>query len=206
MRLTRTSAPAVTPVSLTDAKTHLRISNTKSDTTLTSLVAVAAELMDGREGILRRALITQSWRMTLDAFPAERGFRLPLPPLQTVDSIQYYDADNVLQTLATSEYVVIIDELFGRVELATTASWPSTYDRDDAVLVTFTAGYGATAAAVPEPLRHAMLLYVAELYSARGDAGGEGKIVLSGARSITPAEASMGRLLAPYKIREFPSC
>lgn len=195
MRLSLTSAPAGNPVSLTEAKAHLRISNTASDTLLGNLLTLATQHYDGRNGVLRRALVTQSWRMTLDNWPACRAFELPLPPLQSVESIQYYDADNALQTFASSNYVVITDDLFGRVELTPAASWPVAYDRDDAVQINFTAGYGAynaDPAAVPEGIRQAILLYVAELFAARGDES-----------PASPSEAARARLVAPYLIREF---
>jgi hypothetical protein len=56
--------------------------------------------------------------------------------------------------------------------------------------VTFVAGYG-DAAAVPAPIRQALLLMIGELYADRGDGESHG---------LSPAA---DRLLAPYKVREF---
>lgn len=201
MQLTLVSAPAETPVSVAEMKDHLRISNVKSDGFLSALLAATTQHLDGRTGVLRRAVVTQTWRVDFDRFPAGECFELPLPPLQSVTSVQYYDTDDVLQTFAADQYRVIATDLFGRVELVSGAAWPAAVaERSDAIRVTFVAGYGA-AVSVPDGIKHAIKLHVSDLFASRGDAAGESKIVLSGARAVTPSESARAALLAPYMIK-----
>lgn len=122
--------------------------------------------------------------MTLDAFPWPGGWqyleapavfpdphtiRLPKAPLQSVQSVEYYDLGGTLRTLATTVYDVDEDEDPGKVSLAMNQVWPVTRLRPGAVRINFTAGYGA-AAAVPETLKTAIKVATAWLYENRGEA------------------------------------
>lgn len=106
---------------------------------------------DGPNGRLGRALLTQSWRLVLDAFTPE--IRIPLPPVQSVTAITYVDAAGATQTLAPEAY-----RLAGET-IKPVTRWPSTAAVLDAVSITFVAGY-ATGAEVPQDLR-ALLIAVA---------------------------------------------
>jgi uncharacterized phiE125 gp8 family phage protein len=48
--------------------------------------------------------VTQTWELVLDAFTD--AILIPRGPVQSITSITYYDADEVLQTLATDQYVL----------------------------------------------------------------------------------------------------
>ena len=77
---------------------------------------------------------------------------MPLAPVTAIDSVSYFDAGNVQQTLDTGAYDLFADARGAYVTRRSGQSWPATFRRTDAVSVTFTAGYGA-AADVPEPIR-----------------------------------------------------
>jgi uncharacterized phiE125 gp8 family phage protein len=117
------------------------------------------------ESYTGRALRTQTWQASVEAFPR----RLWLPraaPLQAVSFVKYYDTSNVLQTLSASVYTV---PAFGEpawLELAYGQVWPSVYDRADAVRVEYDCGW-ADAAAVPPSLVQAVLLLVGHYYENR---------------------------------------
>ncbi len=160
-----TSAPAALPVTTDEAKAQLSIAHSDQDAFISRLVAAATAHLDGYAGVLGRALITQTWRQDFHSFAD--CLRLPLEPVQSVSSVTYYDSDNVLQTLATSFYNLHTDAIGPRIVLKPDQFWPSTYKRDDAVSVTFMAGYGADETAVPEGIRHAILMLVAHWYRNR---------------------------------------
>ena len=169
MYLVLNSAPAAKPVTVAEIKTHLRISHTADDSYLTAVAAAVADWIEGPAGHLRRAVVTQSWFARMAGFPLADRIRIPIPPLQAVQAVTYYDATNTLQTLSPSLYHVISPYGgAGGLILASTASWPATYDRPDAVSIEFTAGYGA-ASAVPGPIKQAALLIAGDLYANRGD-------------------------------------
>lgn len=211
-----TSGPAAD--FLTDERVyeHLRVPTSGSPAAPTdaSLIggyrdAVQAEL-DGPSGWLGRCLITQTLQMQLDAFPrwcgADRQHRrrvpgadapilLPCPPVQAVTSIAYVDADGASQTLDASKYT-LIDNGAWKSEIAPAYGqvWPTTRDVEAAVTVTWTAGYGDAAADVPEDIKSAGLLLVADLYENRS-----GQELGSG---LTENRAVM-RLLTKYRVQGF---
>ena len=165
MALTLVTGPAVEPVSLTEAKSHLRVDITDDDALITALITAARQMA---EEISRRALITQTWKYILDAWPKGDELTLPLPPLQSVASITYKDKDGNSATFSSGSYIVDADCEPGRVVLAYGATWPSTtlYPAG-AITVQFTAGYGDSASDVPQAIRQAMLLMIGHWYENR---------------------------------------
>ncbi|MDF1720521.1 MAG: head-tail connector protein [Minwuia sp.] len=196
-RLSRTVAPAAL-VSTADAKAFLRVEISDDDSLIDDLVAAAAEHLDGRRGMLGRALLTQTWAWTLDDFPCETwadpyaGIRVPLPPLQSVSSIKYLDGNGDSQTLGTSVYAVNTGSEPGVISLKKGQSWPSVQDVRDAVTITFIAGYGDTASSLPASLRLAALQLVSAWYDNRS------AVVIGTISSTLPM--AVERLIAPYKV------
>lgn len=168
--IVQTIAPAGEPVTLAEAKAWLRVDNTDEDVLIHALIEAARGYV---ETFTRRALLTQTWALKLDAFPADarwhdgkyrqskggfivgREIVLPKPPLQSVASITYVDTAGVTQTFATSNYHVDTAAQPGRVIIDDDADWPDTDVRPNAVTVTYVAGYG-TPSSVPQGLRVAL--------------------------------------------------
>jgi uncharacterized phiE125 gp8 family phage protein len=161
MGLTRLTAPAVEPVTLAEAKAHLRVEHSADDTLISALIVAAREAAESRTG---RALITQTWRSTHAEWPDD--IALPRPPLVSVQTVTYLDADGVRQTLAGSSYLVITDSLVGNILPAYGASWPTARAEPGSIRIDYTAGYG-NAAAVPQALKVWMLLVIGTWYSQR---------------------------------------
>lgn len=159
MMLTRITAPATGIVSLTEARDHLRVTSIDEDVLISGMIAAATAYLDAHDGVLGEALITQTWRLSLD-MPAE--VTLPIGPVQSITAIRYLDVDGVEQTFSAANY-----RLYGAdVELVAGSAWPTVADRSGAFWIDFVAGYGA-AADVPETIRHTALLMIGELYQAR---------------------------------------
>lgn len=163
MALTLVTAPVGEPFTLTDAKDHLRITIDTEDSLINALIVSAREFAEGNT---RRALITQTWDLTLDAFPD--AIEVPLPPLQSVTSVTYIDTAGTTQTLvANTDYTVDTKSEPGRIVPAYGKSWPSTRDIVNAVTVRFVAGYG-NATAVPKSIKQAMLMHIEHMFDNRG--------------------------------------
>lgn len=188
MRLELIAAPATQPVELAEVKTRLRIDGSDDDAGVTRLIAAATS---HAESICQRAFVTQKWALILDTFPACGPITLPLPPLQSVEAIEYVDADGATQTLAPADYLVDKAGLVGRVHLAYGKTWPSPRAQPMAVRVEFTAGYGA-AAAVPSDLVSALMLLIAHWDQNR-------EAVLVGTISA-PLPMGVEALLSPYVV------
>ncbi len=189
---TRTAPPATVPLTESEMKSHARVDFSNEDALAAVYVASAVEHLDGRAGLLGRALITQTWEVSLDKFP-EDVIRLPLGPAQSVTDVAYYDADNAEQTLASSTYRLHHDARGPYLRRVYGAEWPETYDRDDAVTVTWQAGYGDAATDVPEAIRQAIRLLSAHWFEMREPAA-------VGA-SVAEVPMSVAALIAPYRRR-----
>ena len=157
--------PAIEPISLTEAKKHLRLAITDADAAnytdedakITALITSAREHV---ETVTRRALITQTWDAVIDEFPATKEISLPYPPLQSVTSISYLNTDGNSATF--TDYAA---DLFGhKIKLNYECEWPETRD-ESVITIRFVCGYGLTAATVPASIRQAMLLIIGHLYA-----------------------------------------
>ncbi|MDZ7711701.1 MAG: head-tail connector protein [Rhodovibrio sp.] len=158
--LEQISGPASEPVSLADAKTHLRVDSTAEDTLIEGLIAAARAACENHTG---RQLMQAGWRLTLDWFP--HAIEVPRPPLVSVDAVKYTGFDGSEQTLAASEYKVAASE-YGEIWPAYSKTWPDIRAEIDAVRVEFTAGY-ADADSVPAPLKTGIKMLVAHWYEHR---------------------------------------
>ena len=89
MALTIVTAPATDPVTLAEAKEHLRIdeANTAESALITAFITASTDYC---EKLQNRAFITQVWDLTLERFPVGDIISIPLPPLQAISSVVYY--------------------------------------------------------------------------------------------------------------------
>jgi uncharacterized phiE125 gp8 family phage protein len=182
----RTIAPAETPVSLAEAKAHLRVEHSDDDALITGLIAAATDHLDGWSGVLGRCLVTQTWRQDFAGFAD--CLRLPLGPVASITSVTYLDGDNAEQTLPDTDYQLLTDALGALVALAPGRSWPATCARPDAVSVTFVAGSAADD--VPPALKVAIMLLVGHWYERREAIDGN---------TLAELPFSVSALIAPYR-------
>lgn len=187
MALVMTAAPAAEPISLAEAKAHLRIDADDEDALLASLIVAARALV---EKTLARALITQDWSLYLDAWP--RGtIMLPVAPVQEVTAVRVYDPDGVPADVDEESYSA--DTLSEPARLALSASGVQLLPARllNGYEIAFTAGYGDEADDVPEPIRQALKLLVAHWFEQREP------VVLGEAAQEVPA--TIASLLLPYR-------
>ena len=168
-----TIPPATEPVTLAQAKAQCRVEITDDDVLIGALITAGRRYAEVAQ---RRALITSTWVYSLDNFPifgssafVAGEIRLPIPPVQSVSSVQYYDIGGNLNTLDPSRYIVDVASQPARIISTYATPWPVvTWTRPSSVMITFVAGY-ANAAAVPVVTQQAILLWVAWMYAQRGD-------------------------------------
>jgi uncharacterized phiE125 gp8 family phage protein len=185
MSLELVTPPAVEPVTLDEAKAHLKVDTSADDGLIARLIAAARARAEWHAG---RAFITQGWIQWLDRWPESGIAELALPPLRSVVSVTAYARDDTASVWDPSIYKVDAVSAPGRVALACTAPpLIANLRRVNAVAIAFSAGYGDAAEDVPALLREAILEIVAGLYAHRGD--GPEELPLA-------AEA----LLAPYRV------
>jgi uncharacterized phiE125 gp8 family phage protein len=178
MPLQLVTRPAEEPVSLAEAKQHLRVDGGDDDLLIGSLITAARQAAETKTG---RQLITARWKLVLDAFPgpllmhSAKGASFSLPghaillakcPVQAVVSIEYMDMNGATQVMPASDYVLDAACEPARLTPVFGKTWPPTLPQMGAVSVTFDAGYGA-ASAVPEGLKSWIKLRVGSLYGHR---------------------------------------
>src|SRR4030095_8045227 len=140
--LVRLVAPTTTPLSLSEVKAHLRVDDTDLDDVIQIYLDAATAHVDGEWGYLGRALVTQTWRLTIDTFPSAE-IKIPLPPLQSISSVSYFDSAGDPQTLIEdTDYFV--DDQSEPGWIAPMTSWPTTLDAINSVAIDFVAGYAGT--------------------------------------------------------------
>ena len=164
MSLKRYTAPASTPVTLAEAKAHLRVDVSDDDALITTMIESATDMAEQATG---RALISQTWDLNLDAFPTE--IELAPVPIVSVSSFTYTDTNGATQTLSSGpDYVLDTTGDHGpaRIVPAYGKTWPETRDQINAVTIRFVAGY-ANAAAVPAAIKSWILLQVGAMYENR---------------------------------------
>lgn len=195
MSIVIVTAPAGYPVTLAEAKSHLRITDTSHDERIQSYIAAATAMVESATEML---LVEQTIRLEVDGFP-EGEIEIPVYPIQSVTSVKYDDADNVETTLvANTDYFV---SLGGRYPKITPVSeWPTAYEGKPAsVRIVMVAGYDEGSASpttfgdnVPADLIHAIKVKIKELF----DIGGE---TIIGANTVSPSVNTVEALTLPYR-------
>jgi hypothetical protein len=178
-----TIPPAVEPISLAEAKLHLRVDHIDDDALISNLIISCRQLVESH---IHMSLIEQVWRWTFDKwsevtkfktdnngkvtiFPASGGHYISLPqkPLIGVDNITTYDTDDLPTAWDLSN--IILDKGEGRIYRLSGSSWPIASREIGGIEITFRVGYGVNPTDVPAPIRQAILQMVAHYYQYRDE-------------------------------------
>lgn len=154
--------PVKRPVTLDQAKAHCRVDHDDDNHVLLQAINAAVEWVETNTG---RALITRTYEIG----QSDLGgcIELPMPPLQSVESITYVDEEGNQQTLAADQYQVQTWVAPGYVLPAYDVTWPKVREQINSVVVEYKAGYGEDAEDVPADIRSALLLLVGHFYENR---------------------------------------
>lgn len=192
MDLRQIATPATEPVTLAEARVHLRVDGTDEDALIAGWITAARGEVEDATG---RALLPQDWELRLPAFPSYGcSIELPRAPLIAILSVVTVAADGAETTLDAAAYQAEAPSgptaQPARLWPAAGAGWPTTASGvRGAVRVRYRAGYPSLSL-VPGPLKSATLLALGDLYANREQAS-------AGPISDNPAFA---RLIAPYRL------
>ena len=180
------SAPLVEPVTLDEAKATLRVEHDDDDDVIAALIAGARVHVEAQT---RRALITQSWRLSRDSWPEDGRLKVLPAPLQALTAARVYDEGGGTRDVDAQAFVLDL-----AASILAFAPWalPMPGRSVAGIELDVTVGYGDDASDVPEPLRQAIRLLVAHWYENRG-------LVANGAASA-PLPQTVAALLAPYRM------
>lgn len=152
-------------VSLVDFKQHINwdSTDTSQDTVMTAYIKAATEQAQQYTG---RQFLNATWDLLLRVFPSK--VTLPKCPVSAVSFVKYYDQDNALQTLAATEYKVKDGGFDGFHSIEFYGGQiPGVYDKPDAVIIEYVAGYGSATTSVPDPIKVAVMIQAANYFANR---------------------------------------
>ncbi|HWA22323.1 MAG TPA: head-tail connector protein [Caulobacterales bacterium] len=176
--------PTGLPVSLDEAKAHLRVDHADDDTLITALIETARSWLTPPAGWLGRSVVQQGLRLDRPEWPL-RPLPLPCGPIadDAVTAVTYFDTANATQTVNPSLYFVD----GGALVFTSAFTYPGLYCRPGAVRIAYTAGYATNA--LPAAIKQAILIMVKDWYDAPGGAPAAGD-------PPPPAQ----ELLAPFRL------
>lgn len=163
MAIVVVNPPAEEPVTASEVKEHLFIEHSEDDVWLDGTITSVREHV---EQYLNRKLVTQTIDVLFDCFP-RKLFRVGADPIQSIESITYFDVDGQQQTLDQSNYFFDGNTLLGRLQAA--EQWPLTQSRINAVAIRCVVGFGDDKVNIPKPIILAIKMIVGHYYENRED-------------------------------------
>lgn len=159
MRTYQVITPASTyPVTLADAKEHLKVDINTDDGLINNLIIASTELS---EEYTNRFFIDTVISQTCTTFADLKS--LFKSTVKSVAHVKYYDSDNTLQTLDAANYVVNNQFEPCQINPAVDFSFPDIADRVDAIECRYTVGY----VKIPDAIKSAILLTIGNWYENR---------------------------------------
>ena len=179
--------PPAEALTLAEVKAHLRLDDGSEDGLLASLLRVAREHLERRTGL---CLITQVWRLHLESIPEDRVFQIAKGPVQIIESLSIYDEAGEELVLPATGHVLYGNTRPARLVLDRNVN---SAIAANGIEIDFSAGYGESCADVPDTLKRAMLMHVAQMFAFRGAVAVEDQ----------PADIPVGydHLVAPFLMR-----
>ena len=181
------TAPVLYPLTLEEAKDHLRLESDSDDAHVTDCIAAAVEWVEAQ---CRRRFVTQTWELILDSFPYCEELELPGGVLASITSVKYLDESGVEQTWSSANYEVDAASEPGKLRLAYGASWPTHRDRWNAIVIRYV--LGTAVEFVPVSIKNALKLLTSQMYEHRTPE-------VSGA-VLAPVKFSVDALIGPYRL------
>ncbi len=185
MALFRTVGPQAEPVSLAEARAHLRLDHESEDALVTSLIRAAREEVEAACGL---ALIAQDWRLTLDRLPGSKLVTLRRHPVVEILSVTVYGAEGEASLVAGDRYTLDRHSRPARLHFAEA---PQPRVAMNGIEIDFRAGFGEAGTDVPDLLKRAILTLVAHWFEFRAAFGADSQ----------PVSFPIGyeRLIAPFR-------
>lgn len=175
--------PTIEPVTVNELRDHLRLDTTVDDSTLTTLIIASRQYVEQE---LRKALITQTQRLTLDRFPLKDSLgwwdgvkdgslsqqntdfiELPIGPLQSITSIKSWSVSETQSIFDSDKYYADTNYVPGRVILKTDETWPNDLREHSAIEIDYVCGYGDTVDKVPASIRQIIKIIASDWYENR---------------------------------------
>ncbi|MBN9244185.1 MAG: phage head-tail connector protein [Mesorhizobium sp.] len=165
MTLIRTVDPGAEPVTLAEAKAHLRIDHGDDDDLLAGLIRAARQEVERSTGI---ALLAQSWRLVLDDWPQTGCTLVRIYPLIEIQAVTAFGSEGEGSVVDPATYQIDTVSRPARIHFTAPVA---PLRAMNGLEIDFTAGFGEAGTDVPDPLKRAILLLVAHWYEFRAGYG-----------------------------------
>lgn len=187
--------PASEPVTLLQAKAHLRVDIPDDDQKITELITSARQHL---EGMANLALLTQTWDQVMDDFPYPNyPIELNRWPVQSITSISYVSSAGVTSVWPSSNYIANRANIPPRVAPVYAQFWPILALQTIGNCTIRTVNGWTDPSLVPADLKQAVLMLLADWYEDREDE-------LVGVRLMSvKVQRGIDEILAPYKASQF---
>ncbi|QQR69110.1 MAG: phage head-tail connector protein [Alphaproteobacteria bacterium] len=161
MALVLITPPALEPLTVAQARAHLRVDTTDDDVVIEELIRAARQRAEDCTG---RALGQQTWELLLADFPTRGSpIDLPKPPNPSITSLTYIDPSGVSTVMPSTDYEIVPGSVLSRLTPVYGKTWPDTLRREACVKIRYQTGY----IQVPAPILSWMKLLVGTLYDHR---------------------------------------
>lgn len=195
------TGPSTEVLTLTEIKSHLRISSTGTEeNSLLGIYRKAARQYV--EEVTDRKMLTQTWDYYLDDWPNSyrnsdyESIRFPYSPLQSIPStgVEYTDSNSNTTTFSSTAWSEDIITEPGRLVIGNDDDWPSvTLNNNNPIRMRFICGYTSDEG-IPSPIKSAMLLIIGHLHENRED------VVLAQGLAGIKLPFGVDTLLAPFRV------
>lgn len=167
MRLKLITDTTGQPIDLDEAKDQLYVTDNDRDAEINRKVKAATKFCEQRISGARQ-FMAATYDGILEEWPAGSRVEFPVPPLQSITNLKYYDSDGTLQTIsstASSTVWTLVNPTDGPgfADPAYGTVWPTARARPDAITWRFVAGY-SSAATVPDNIKEAIQLTLGHLW------------------------------------------
>ncbi len=187
MTLSLLNGPFMEPVSLTEAKLHIRLDSDNEDDLLKALITTARLHV---ERLTKRIFLQQTWRFYADTLPEDGLLEIPLGPLVSIDKVTFYNGEGMPKLIEPQDYVSDISSHPARIKFRPTVI-KAPKKALNGIEIDFQVGFGITTLDVPRDLRQAVLMLVAHWYENRSE--------VSADFNLSPTPKGVDALIAPYR-------
>lgn len=154
-------------VSVEEFSMNAKISSNKEIQMMLSLVATATQAVEKMSG---KCLSENVYEHVLSGvFSCERVV-LVHTPIKRIESIQYFDEENILREMDISSLHFVQSEDQCYIEPQKGESWPILFDRRDALKIRYAVGY-PDSIQLPLNLKQAIILLATHWYESRSAVG-----------------------------------